>query len=72
MVLIKLSSTSANEFFILIHFDYDCDYVLDTLKGLIQLDVAQYEMKRVYSDARIFHKFAKGAVVTARAGRRIE
>jgi hypothetical protein len=56
----------------LIHSDYDFDYAADTPKGLIQLGVAQYEMERVYPDSRIFHKFAKGALATARAGRLIE
>jgi hypothetical protein len=56
----------------LIHPDYDFNYAVDTSKGLIQLGVAQYEIKRVYPDSRIFHKFAKGALVTARAGRLIE
>jgi hypothetical protein len=73
VVLIKLSSTSAaDESSTLIHLDYDFDYLLDILKELIQLSVAQYEMKRVYSDSRIFHKFAKEAVITARADRLIE
>ncbi len=73
MILIKLSSTSEeNESFTLIHFDYDFDYLLDILEELIQLSVAQYEMKRVYSDSRIFHKFVKETVVTVRADRLIE
>jgi hypothetical protein len=73
VILIKLSSTSAaDESSTFIHPDYDFDYLLDTPKELIQLGVAQYEMKRVYSDSRIFHKFAKGAVITARADRLIE
>ncbi len=73
MILIKLSSTSAaDESSTLIHPDYDFDYLLDILKELIQLSVAQYEMKRVYSDSRIFHKFAKETVITARADRLIE
>jgi hypothetical protein len=73
VILIKLSSTSAaDESSTLIHFDYDFDYLLDIFKELIQLNVAQYEMKRVYSDSRIFHKFAKEIVITARADRLIE
>jgi hypothetical protein len=71
--LIKLSSTSAaNESSTLIYYDYDFDYLLDILEKLIQLNVAQYEMKRVYSDSRIFHKFAKETVITVRADRLIE
>jgi hypothetical protein len=73
VILIKLSSTSAaDESSTFIHFDYDFDYLLDILKELIQLSVAQYEMKRVYSDSRIFHKFAKETVITVRADRLIE
>ncbi len=56
----------------LIHSNYDFNYAVDTSKELIQLSVAQYKMKRVYSDSRIFHKFAKEVLITARADRLIE
>ncbi len=78
LILKKLSSlvttdaNDANESFTLIHSNYDFDYVFDTSKRLAQLSVAQYEMKRVYSDSRIFHKFAKETVITVRADRLIE
>jgi ribosomal protein S17 len=76
VVLKKLTSfdvnAAENEPFTLIYSDYNYDYVLDTPKELIQLNIAQHEMKQVYPNSRIFHKFAKGAVATARAGRLIE
>ncbi len=74
VVLKKLSfpPSDANESATFTHPDYDFNYAIDTSKGLAQLNVAQYEMKRVYPDSRIFHKFAKGAIATARAGRLIE
>jgi hypothetical protein len=64
--------TAEIESSILIHSNYDFNYAVDTFKELIQLGVAQYEMKRVYSDSRIFHKFAKEVLITARADRLIE
>ncbi len=74
MILRKLINvdTAEIESSILIHSNYDFNYAVDTFKELIQLGVAQYEMKRVYSDSRIFHKFAKEVLITARADRLIE
>jgi hypothetical protein len=73
-MLKKLSSLSsdANESATFTHSNYDFNYAIDISKELTQLNVAQYEMKRVYSDSRIFHKFAKDVIVTARAERLIE
>jgi hypothetical protein len=55
-----------------VHPDYDYDYVLQIFKNLTQLLIDQHEMERIYSDARIFQKFAKEAVIIAHAGRLIE
>jgi hypothetical protein len=71
MILIKLS-TSTVESSTSIHSNHDFNYVLNTLKESIQLSVAQYEIERIYSDARIFHKFAKETVIIVRANRLIE
>jgi hypothetical protein len=73
-MLKKLSflSSNANESAIFTHSNYDFNYAIDIFKKLAQLNVAQYEMKRVYSDSRIFHKFAKDVIVTTDAKRLIE
>jgi hypothetical protein len=60
------------ESFIFIHSNYDFNYAVDTFKELIQLSVAQYEMKRIYFESRIFYKFAKEVLITIRADRLIE
>jgi hydroxypyruvate isomerase len=73
-MLKKLSclSSNVNESATFIHSNYDFNYAINTSKELIQLNVAQYEMKQVYFNSRIFHKFAKDVIVTARAERLIE
>ncbi len=74
MILRKLINVDTIEIesFIFIHSNYDFNYAVDTFKKLIQLSVVQYEMKRIYSDSRIFHKFAKEVLITTRANRLIE
>jgi hypothetical protein len=71
VILIKLSALAA-ESFTSIHSNHEFNYVLNIFKESIQLSVAEYEIKHVYFDKRIFHKFAKKAVINVCANRLIE